>query len=491
MVSLEQILIYVSLLLILATVASKVSSSVGIPSLVLFIIIGALAGSEGLGKIEFWDPPLAQSIGTIALAFILFSGGLDTSWQSIKPVLLHGLALSTIGVAITAVAVALFASLVLDLTLLEGLLLGSVVSSTDAAAVFAVLRSKGIRLKGHLRPLLELESGSNDPMAVFLTIGFTGLLVDANQSSSALVPLFLQQMVVGGLVGYCAGRVLPVVLNRFRLDYEGLYPVFTTAAVVLTYGGTASLGGNGFLAVYLCGIIAGRGQFIHKGSLMRFHDAVAWLVQIAMFLTLGLLVFPSELVPVIGSGTLVAIFLILVARPISVLICLAPSRSMHFREKLLISWVGLRGAVPIILATFPLVAEVQKAHQMFNLVFFIVVTSVVLQGPLIPFFARFLGVQSTDRESPLYPIGLVAGSGDKRMVEFDVGKSSPVVGKSIVQLALPPKVLVVLLHRDDTFLVPGGGTVVEAGDRLLVLAHQDSLPKIRSILGSHGRSHRE
>jgi len=490
MVSLEQILIYLSLLLILATIASKVSSSLGVPSLVLFIVIGALAGSEGPGNIEFWNPHLAQSVGTVALAFILFSGGLDTSLESIKPVLLHGLALSTVGVAITASAVALFANLVLGLTPLEGLLLGSVVSSTDAAAVFSVLRSRGIRLKGHLRPLLELESGSNDPMAVFLTIGFTGLLVDSSRSSLALVPFFLQQMAVGGLFGYLSGRLLPIVLNRLRLDYEGLYPVLTTSVVLLTYGGTSALGGNGFLAVYICGIVTGNRPFIHRGSLMRFHDGLAWLVQITMFLTLGLLVFPSELVPVIGPGTLVAIFLILIARPISVLVCLAPSRGMGIREKLLIAWVGLRGAVPIILATFPLVAGIEKAHTMFNMVFFIVVSSVVLQGPLISFFARFLGLQSTDPERPHYPIGMVGGIGDKSLVEFDVKQGSPIAGRRVLNLGLPASGLIVLLHRDGHFLVPSGGTVIEGGDRLLVLTNQESLPEIRSILGSHGRPQR-
>jgi potassium/hydrogen antiporter len=490
MFSLEQILIYISLLLILATITSKVSSSLGIPALVLFIVIGALAGSEGPGKIEFWNPSLAQSIGTIALAFILFSGGLDTSLASVKPVLLHGLALSTVGVATTAAAVALFANLILGLTLLEGLLLGSVVSSTDAAAVFSVLRSKGIRLKDQLRSLLELESGSNDPMAVFLTIGFTALLVDGSQSSVTLLPLFLQQMGVGGLAGYLAGRLLPFVLNRLQLDYEGLYPVFTTGAVLLTYGGAAALGGNGFLAVYLCGIVTGNSQFIKKRSVLRFHDAVAWLVQITMFLALGLLVFPSELVPVIVPGTLVAVFLILVARPVSVLLCLAPARRMSIKGKLLIAWVGLRGAVPIILATFPLVAGVGQARTMFNMVFFIVVTSVLIQGPLIPLFARLLGMESTETKRPEYPIEFVGGSDGNQLVEFDVRKGSPLVGKQIVNLGFPAKVLIVLLHRDDVFLVPRGGTVVEAGDSLLVLADRNSLPEIRSIMGSAGHAPR-
>jgi len=396
--SLESILIYASLLLIVAVVASKESSSLGIPSLLFFIVIGALAGSEGPGDIAFWDPPLAQKIGTIALAFILFSGGLDTSWQSIRPVLVPGLGLSTIGVALTAAAVAAFASLVFDLTLLEGFLLGSIVSSTDAAAVFSVLRSKGVRLKERLQPLLEFESGSNDPMAVFLTIGFIQILLEPDKTLLALVPLFFQQMIIGALVGYLSGRLLPGVINRLHLEYDGLYPVLTTAAVLLTYGGAASLGGNGFLAVYLCGIVTGTREFIHKRSLSRFHDGIAWLVQIAMFLSLGLLVFPSQLIPVIGRGTLVAIFLMLVARPLSVLICLSPSR-ISVREKLLIAWVGLRGAVPIILATFPLVAGVEKAYLVFNLVFFIVVSSVLLQGPLIPYIARYLDLESTIPDS--------------------------------------------------------------------------------------------
>jgi cell volume regulation protein A len=485
-IAIESILLGASVLLLISIITSRAFAKLGVPSLLLFLAIGMLAGSDGPGGIYFDDPWLAQSLGVVALVFILFAGGLDTNWASIRPVLGQGLALSTFGVFITALLVGIFATLVLGLSQLEGLLLGAIVSSTDAAAVFSVLRSKKITLKGHLKPLLELESGSNDPMAVFLTIGLIHLLQKPTAGMFTLVPMFIQQMAVGAVAGYAMGKVIVLILNRIRLEYDGLYPVLTLSLVLLTYGGTAWIGGNGFLAIYLAGLVMGNSNFIHKRSLLHFHDGLAWLMQIAMFLTLGLLVFPSRLVPVMGSSLLVAAFLMLVARPISVMASLSISK-IRWPEKIMVSWVGLRGAVPIILATFPLLAGLPKAETIFNIVFFIVITSVLLQGASIPLVARWLKVDAPMIRKPQPPLEFAPSCDLKsELVEIRIPQHSQVVGKQILELGLPQGALIVLVSKADECFTPNGGTILEAGDQLLMLADKDSMAKIRTLLESKG-----
>jgi potassium/hydrogen antiporter len=392
---LEHLLLGISTLLLLSVLASKASGRLGVPALLVFLVIGMLAGSEGPGGIEFDYPRLAQSLGVVALTLILFSGGLETHWHSIRPVLWSGIALSTVGVILTAAFVAWFAASLLDFSVLEGMLLGAIISSTDAAAVFAVLRASQARLRGHLTPLLELESGGNDPMSVFLTVGVIALLAQLNTPVSSLLPLFLQQMTLGALIGYSMGKAMVFLIDRVRLEHEGLYPVLSLALALFTYGITAAAGGSGFLAIYLAGLILGNSEARHRDYLTRFHSGLAWLMQILMFLTLGLQVFPSRIVPVIGVGLVLSIFLMVVARPASVFLTLLPAE-FTLKEKLLISWVGLRGAVPIILATFPLIAGIPKAEMIFNLVFFIVLTSILLQGTSLPIVARWLGLSAPE-----------------------------------------------------------------------------------------------
>ncbi|MBI3994627.1 MAG: potassium/proton antiporter [Nitrospirae bacterium] len=478
----EYILVAVAVLLLLGVLASKASQRLGIPALLLFLALGMLAGSEGPGGIYFDDAHAAQRLGIVALAFILFAGGLDTSMTDIRPMLRSGVALSTLGVLLSALAIGWFATVALDFSWREGLLLGAVVSSTDAAAVFAVLRSRNVGLRKPLTPLLEFESASNDPMAVFLTLGMIRLVSDPALSPAALIPMFLQQMAVGGLLGYALGRTALVAINRLRLEYEGLYAVFTLSLVLLAYGLAAALGGNGFLAVYLAGLVLGNGSFIHKRSLIRFHDGLAWLMQIAMFLTLGLLVFPSRLVPVMGIGLVLSVYLIVVARPVSVMLSLALAK-VSARDKLAVSWVGLRGAAPIILATFPMVADIGNAEMIFNLVFFIVLTSVVLQGPSIPVIARWLGVGAGPDERMRYPLEFepVPGSGSE-LADLKVPHDSAAVGRRIVDLGLPRGTLVVLIHRGGEFIVASGGSEIQAGDSLLVLGPSDGIAAVRRLL---------
>lgn len=476
-------LIFIGAFLVLASIiASRASARLGVPALLLFLAVGMLAGSEGPGGIHFDDPGSTRSIGVAALALILFAGGLDTNWKSVKPVLWQGLGLATLGVVITALLVGWFVSAVAPFSLLEGLLLGSIVSSTDAAAVFAVLRSRNVSLRGNLKPLLGLESGSNDPMAVFLTVGIVGLLATPASSVAGLIPVFIQQMVLGALIGYVAGRLMIYIVNHLRLEYEGLYPVLTLALVLLSYSGASMVGGNGFLAVYLAGIIMGNSEFIHKRSLMRFHDGLAWLMQITMFLALGLLVFPSRILPVAGMGLLVAVFLIVVARPASVLATLAFAK-MDVREKALISWVGLRGAVPIILATFPLLAGVRQADMIFNIVFFIVLTSALFQGSTIPLVARWLGVQAPPRPDTEAAYDM----GDEeciicRLAEVRVPEESELIGRQIVEAGLPDKADIVLINRGRKIITPTGATVLEPGDVLLVLAEGEALARLKESL---------
>lgn len=395
--SIDLLFIVLSSLIILSILTIKLSIRFGIPSLVLFLAIGMLAGSDGLGGIYFDNPALVQSLGVIALTLILFAGGLDTDWAGVRPILWNGLALSTVGVFLTAFFVGVFVSWVQGFSFLEGLLLGAIVSSTDAAAVFMVLRARNARLPRPLTRLLELESGSNDPMAVVLTIAIIRLLTAPTTSFGELLSFFAIQMTVGAAFGIAMGEIMRRTLNSLNLELEGIYPVLSVAMALLTYGLTASLNGSGFLAVYLAGLIMRRRPFPHQQSLLQFHDGLAWLMQITMFLILGLQVFPGRLIPIAWAGLLISLFLIFIARPISVYAALALSR-LSFREQTLIAWVGLRGAVPIVLATFPLLAGIKQADAIFHLVFFIALTSVLLQGPPISLITRALKLDSPPTE---------------------------------------------------------------------------------------------
>ncbi len=481
--AIEYILLIGPILILVSVAITKLSDNLGVPTILLFLGIGMLAGSEGPGGIHFDNPVPAQSTGIIALVFILFAGGLDTHWSHARPVVWRAFSLSTLGVALTTLAVGLFSTFVLDFSLLNGLLLGAIISSTDAAAVFSILRSRNISLRGALRPLLEVESGTNDPMAVFLTVGIIQLVLNPFTSYASLALDFVVQMGLGAATGVVFGKAMVFALNRLNLAYEGIYPVFFLAIAALVYGSTASLGGSGFLAVYVAGVVAGNSEFVHKRSLLRFFDGLAWLSQITMFLTLGLLVFPSQIVPIAGAGLLISAFLMLVARPVSVFASLALS-SHNWREKSFLSWVGLRGAVPIVLATFPLIARVPDAQLMFNLVFFIVVTSTLLQGWSLRPTARLLGVDAPSEQKRHYPIEFSPIEGvDTDLVDLIVPYNSAAAGKSIVELGMPEDSLIVLLSRDESFIVPSGGTVLQEGDTVLVLVNKTNLPEVRTILG--------
>jgi cell volume regulation protein A len=471
----ENILLLGSLLLFISIVASKTSYRIGVPTLLLFLGIGVLAGYDGFGGIHFDNPKVAQFIGIVAMNFILFLGGLETKFESVRPILWRGVSLSTIGVFVTAMVTGVFVSYLSDFTLLEGLLLGAIVSSTDAAAVFSVLRSKNVGLKQDLRPTLELESGSNDPMAYVLTIGFTYLITHPEASFWQIVPMFFQQMMIGALGGYCLGNAMLWIVNRIHLDFEGLYPVLIISLVFLIFSFVDFIGGNGFLAIYMAGLIMGNNNFIHKKSIIRFYDGMSWLMQIVMFLTLGLLVYPKEIIPLLGIGVLIAFFLMLVARTIAVFVSLSMFKNTSFRKKIFVSWVGLRGAAPIVFATYPLIAGVEKAGMIFNLVFFISITSVALQGTTLSLVAKWLKLALPSDKKPVTPLDLELSDNVKSALqEVIIEKGNPFIGKKIVELKFPKTALIVLVNRNEQYIMPNGATVIHENDRIMIMAENEN-----------------
>lgn len=482
-ISLDNILLLGSILLFLGLLGSR-TTRYGIPVLLLFLLVGMLAGSDGFGGIVFNDPGIAKFIGGVALSFILFSGGLETRWNDVKPVLWQGTILSTTGVVMTALILGILASLVTRLTLLEGLLLGSIVSSTDAAAVFSILRSKNVALKGTLRPLLELESGSNDPMAYFLTILFTFLLTHDQVSFPTLIMFFIRQMALGAVIGYLMGRIMCKIINWIRLDYDGLYAVLLITLMIFTFAFTDFIGGNAFLSVYISACVLGNRNFIHKKSLIKHFDGQAWLMQGIMFITLGLLVFPRQLIPFIGIGLLISLMLIFIARPLSVYLCLLPFKISN-RKRIFVSWVGLRGAVPIVLATYPLTAGVEKSNIIFNLVFFISISSILLQGTTLPIVAKWLklSLPAQIRKNSTFEKELTL-KGKSIMVQTTIEPNCPCLGKSMVDLSFAGMITVTSIERSGKYITPDGVTKLEKGDRLTVLAdNPDAIGKFYKIMG--------
>lgn len=478
----QMIVITVGLLLLLSTMASKLTEKSGLPVLLVFLSIGMLAGSEGPGGIHFENATIANLFGTFALSYILFSGGLGTHWHSVRPVLWRSAVLSTLGVAVTAGLVGLFSVFILSIPLLEALLIGAIVSSTDAAAVFSVLRSRGVMLRGNLKSLLELESGSNDPMAVFLTMSLIRLLTQPAVSWLQVLPSFFINMTLGIAIGIVLGKIAVFVLDRIHLQYEGLYPVLSMSLVLIAFGVSELIHGNGFLAVYACGLVVGNSDFTYKRSIEKFHDGLGWLMQISMFLILGLLVFPSRMLPVAMSALVVSCFLMFVARPVAVYLGLLGS-GFSVRERTLVAWAGLRGAVPIVLATFPFIAGYVHADRIFHMVFFVVLTSVLLQGTTLMPFARILGVDEPLAAKPRYPLEFEKTSHIRTETrEIDILPNSVSVGRQISELNLPAGALILLIRRENDFLIPRGETQIAPFDTLLVMAEKHALCNVREIL---------
>lgn len=465
----DKVILLAGVLMLLATVSSKFSARLGVPVLVLFLGVGMLAGAEGPGGIPFDNYELAHAIGSVALAVILFDGGLQTGIASLKAVWKPAGLLATVGVLITAVITGVAAHYLLDLSLLEGLLLGSIVGSTDAAAVFSLLRSAGVSLKARLAALLETESASNDPMAIFLTVGCLEVLMGKAEPGLGLLSMFVLQMGVGGAVGYFGGRLAVRVVNRLELEAAGLYPVLTIACGTVVFGVAANLGGSGFLAIYVAGIVLGNSRIVFQRGTFLFHDALSWGSQMTMFVVLGLLSNPSELLTVGVGGVAIAAVLIVLARPIAVAPLLAPF-GYATREIVLVSWVGLKGAVPIILATYPLMYGAPSARVLFNAVFFIVLVSSIVQGSTLPTVARWLKLE--EPRPPPAPATLEIVSlrdAGAEIVQLNVPPESRAAERRLSEIGLPEGAMVAMISRGEKVIPPRGSTTILPGDNLFLM----------------------
>lgn len=469
--------------LIVGVLTTKFSSRLGVPSLVLFIMVGIIMGSDVLGLIYFDNAQLAQMIGILALVIILFEGGIQTSWKSVKPVIIPSLSLATVGVLLTSGIVAVAAKFILDLGWVESILFGAIVGSTDAAAVFAVL--KGQNIKPRIAATLEAESGSNDPMAVLLTISAIELIMNPQASVISMIGLFFVQIIVGFILGVLFGRLAVYALNRINLDSSGLYPVFATAFALLTYGFTAFLNGSGLLAVYIAAIIIGNAESIaYKHSIFRFSEGFAWMMQILMFIILGLLVFPSELFTwdILSKGLIMSLILMLIARPIAVYLSTIKMNYTN-NERIFLSWAGLKGAVPIVLATYPLLADVEGSHLIFNVVFFVVLISCLVHGSTVTILAKKLGLTGPKKTTPMHSLELVSlGKADAEMLEYEIEDDAIIVGKTIVEISFPEGTLVNAIIRNDKLVTPTGNTVIEQGDFLYILSSRKNVKTIMRLL---------
>lgn len=470
------------LLLALSALLGRTVERFGVPVVFLFLALGMLAGSEGIGGIPFDNYQLSFRLGTAALVLILLDGGLNTSWQAVKDNWLPATILATVGVALTAGLIAVFARW-LGLTWQEAVLLGAVVSSTDAAAVFAVLRGSGVRLRPRVGGTIELESGINDPMAVILTVAATAVIVGGSASISRATLDVPVQLVVGVAVGLAAGYAARLLLARTRLSTAGLYPVLTLGLGLLAFGAATLLRGSGFLAVFVAAVVLGNGPLPYRSGLGRIHDALAWLSQVAMFLILGLLVFPSQVWSVAREGFLVALFLSVVARPIAALLCLAPLR-IPLREIVYIGWVGLRGAVPIILATIPILSGVPGAMKVFNIVFFVVVMGALLPGVTIGWMARRLRLN--DESVPGPPAVLEMNSTQPlrgELISFYISEPLVVCNARLADVPFPPRAAAVLVIRGGELIAARGDTLLLHGDHVYVFCQPEDRPFIELLFG--------
>lgn len=472
----ENILLLGSILIFTSIIISKTGYRFGIPTLLLFLLVGMLFGSDGLG-LQFDSASDAQFIGIIALSIILFTGGMDTKFKEIRPVLKQGIILSTLGILITTLLTGLFIFLIsgwsktnIELTFMVSLLLAATMSSTDSASVFNLLRSQKMNLKENLRPMLELESGSNDPMAYMLTVFLIQIISEGNHLSvmSLLQNLGLQ-FLVGSIIGYTLGKFMTWLINRIKLSNTSLYPILLLSIVFIIFTLSDLLKGNGYLAVYIAGIVVGNSRLSYRKEIDTFMNGFTWLFQIIMFLTLGLLVNPHELLDTAAVSLLIGLFMMVVARPLCVFTCLLPFRKTSAKAKLFISWVGLRGATPIIFATYPVVAEIPGSNQLFNIVFFITLLSLTVQGMTLSSAARLLKLDMPEEEPDSLGIEIDDNIGSellsKTLTEEDL--------KNVDRLAdmnIPEGNLVILIKRGDEFIVPNGQMKLMAGDQLRIIS---------------------
>lgn len=457
------------LVLITCITSTKVLYKVGAPILLIFIAIGMLFGSDGIVGIYFDNYELTSQLCSIGLVFIMFYGGFGTNWKMAKPVAVPSILMSSIGVIITAGLTGLFCNLVLKTTLLEGLLIGAVVASTDAASVFAVLRAQKLNLKGSLASLLEVESGSNDPIAYMMTLIVLGMMKNPNEVSlGTIIPTILMQVVFGLVVGFLLAKGTVYIFRRSKFEIDGFYMIFVMAIAILSYALSEFLGGNGYLSVYISGIIMGNSKVPHKKDIFNFFDGISWIMQIALFFLLGLLSFPSRLPNVTTIAVSISIFMILIARPLATFIVLSPFK-FTINEKLFISWVGLRGAASVVFAILAVTYGVDIENDIFHIIFFIALFSVSIQGSLIPRVANLLNLVDTEDEgSVLKTFTDYTGEINTELLEVNITEDSKWNNKTIMDANIPEGILIVMLKRGDSILVPNGSTTIKKGDTLVL-----------------------
>ena len=477
----ENILLVGSILLFVSIIVGKTGYRFGVPALLLFLVVGMLFGSDGLG-LQFHNAKEAQFIGMVALSIILFSGGMDTKFTEIKPILSPGIVLSTFGVLLTALFTGLFIWWLsgmswtnIHLPLITSLLLASTMSSTDSASVFAILRSQKMNLKHNLRPMLELESGSNDPMAYMLTVVLIQLIQSSGMGASQIAFSFVIQFVVGAAAGYLLGKLAILMLNRLNIDNQSLYPILLLSFVFFTFSITDLMKGNGYLAVYIAGMMVGNNKIMHRKEIYTFMDGLTWLFQIIMFLCLGLLVNPHEMLEVAVVALLIGVFMIVIGRPLSIFLCLLPfGKRINMKSKMFVSWVGLRGAVPIIFATYPVVAGVPGADVIFNIVFFITIMSLVIQGTTVGYMAGKLRMVDDSEPAALsFSFEELPDEIKSTLSETEVTADMLASGDRLMDLPLPDDELVVTVKRDGAFFIPNGRSKLCLGDKLLVISHSE------------------
>lgn len=461
-----------SVVVLLSIVSSKLLYRFGIPTLLIFMGLGMLFGSDGIGGIEFSNYTLTKDLCSYGLVFIMFYGGFGTNWKVAKPVVVPSLLMSTLGTIITALLCGLFCHFALGMTLLEGLLIGAVIASTDAASVFSILRSRKINLKGGLASLLELESGSNDPFAYMLMI--VTLTLMSNDTDTSLVQVLILQLVLGIGIGAVTALLAGFVLKRVNLEIDGLYPIFVAAIAILAYSLCEHFGGNGYLCVYIVGLYLGNTKILHKKSLVHFFDGISWLMQILLFFMLGLLSFPSHLPEVAFKGVAISLFLVLVARPAAVFGILKWFK-FPVKHMLFVSWVGLRGAASIVFAIFALTYDVAIKNDIFHIVFFVSLFSVAIQGTLLPLVAKKLDLVEEDS-----PVGKTFTDYQEEisteLVEMPIDEDNPWANKSIMDAEIPEEILVVMIKRKQDVIVPKGSTMILVGDTLVLSGNDfDSL----------------
>ena len=471
----ENILLIGSILLFVSIVVGKTGYRFGVPALLLFLLVGMLFGSDGLG-LQFHNAKIAQFIGMVALSVILFSGGMDTKFKEIRPILSPGIVLSTVGVFLTALFTGLFIWYLSGMSwtnihfpLITSLLLASTMSSTDSASVFAILRSQKMNLKHNLRPMLELESGSNDPMAYMLTIVLIQFIQSDGMGTGNIIGSFIIQFLVGAAAGYILGKLAILILNKINIDNQSLYPILLLSFVFFTFAITDLLRGNGYLAVYIAGMMVGNHKITFRKEIATFMDGLTWLFQIIMFLMLGLLVNPHEMIEVAVVALLISVFL-----------CLLPFRKITLKSRLFVSWVGLRGAVPIIFATYPVVANVEGSNMIFNIVFFITIVSLIVQGTSVSFVARLLHLST-----PLEKTGNDFGVELPEEIDTDLSDMTITMemlneADTLKDMNLPKGTLVMIVKRGDEFLIPNGTLKLHVGDKLLLISEKNKQETVKN-----------